>query len=178
MPLIPLALSLAQFAPSLLRFFGAGEKPVAIAQQVIDIAQSVTGTKSPEEALAAMQKNQEFAQKFQMAVLQQDGEFERMYLDDRKDARSRDVALAQATGHTNRRADIMLTLAFLAVIVISCLLALGTVTPSSAVSGFLFTIGGMFARNIGTAFDFEFGSSRGSKDKDDLLSKLASKGAA
>jgi hypothetical protein len=38
--------------------------------------------------------------------------------------------------------------------------------------GFLSGIGGMFARNIGTAFDFEFGSSRGSADKTRELAAL------
>lgn len=36
---------------------------------------------------------------------------------------------------------------------------------SGAAFGFLTGIGGMFARNIGSAFDFWFGSSRGSKEK-------------
>ena len=39
--------------------------------------------------------------------------------------------------------------------------------------GFLTGIGGMFARNLGTAFDFEFGSSRSSREKDERLAGLA-----
>lgn len=66
------------------------------------------------------------------------------------------------------RADIMLAMAFAAVILIAGLLTLVPSVPQT-VSGFLIGIGGMFARNIGTAFDFEFGSSRGSKDKDKQL---------
>ena len=36
---------------------------------------------------------------------------------------------------------------------------------SDAAMGFLIGIGGMFARSIGTAFDFEFGSSRESESR-------------
>jgi hypothetical protein len=69
----------------------------------------------------------------------------------------------------NPRADIMVGLAFLAVILIAALLSLGAVDGNTAAGGFLIAVGGMFARNIGTAFDFEFGSSRGDKEKDNVL---------
>ena len=63
---------------------------------------------------------------------------------------SRDIALRQA-GQRNVRADLMP--------------ALGGVEAGGVGAGLPCSIGGMFARTIGTAFDFEFGSSRGSKEK-------------
>ncbi|TAK84355.1 MAG: hypothetical protein EPO20_14805 [Betaproteobacteria bacterium] len=169
---ITIALSLAQFAPSILRYFGVGEKPVAMAERVVQIAQTVTGTQSPEAALAAMRENQQFAQQFNLAVLAADTELEKVYLADRANARARDVEVRKVNAGQNRRADVMLICAFVAVIAIAGLLSLGKVDGASAVGGFLLTIGGMFARNIGTAFDFEFGSSRGSKEKDGLIAQM------
>jgi hypothetical protein len=174
---VSIALALSQFAPSILRFFGVGEKPIGVAEKVIDMATALTGTKSPQEALEALKRSEGLAHEFSMAMLQNDAVLEQLYFADRKDARARDVAIVQATGHMNSRASVMLAMAFIAVVVIATLLALGSVDAASSVGGFLITIGGMFARNIGTAFDFEFGSSRGSKDKDDLLSQLAKGGA-
>lgn len=89
-------------------------------------------------------------------------------LADKNSARARDVEIVKAgsSGGQNWRADMMLGMAFFTVIVIAFLLATGKVDGATAVGGFLLTIGGKFAGNIGTAFDFEFGSSRSSKDKD------------
>lgn len=168
---LAVALSLAQFAPSILRFFGAGEKPAAVAEKVLQIAQAATGAQTPEAALAAMKENAQMAQQFQLAVLAADSKLEELFLADRADARDRDVKVRQLAGGANKRADVMLLAAFVAVIAIAALLALGEVEGADAVGGFLITIGGMFARNIGTAFDFEFGSSRGSREKDELLAK-------
>jgi hypothetical protein len=121
-----------------------------------------------------MRQNAELAQQFNLAVLAADTKLEELYLADRKDARARDVEVRKLDGGKNRRADIMLLAAFAAVIAIAALLALGKVSGADAVGGFLITVGGMFARNIGTAFDFEFGSSRGSRDKDSVCIFLAS----
>ncbi|MBI2313566.1 MAG: hypothetical protein HYU77_13785 [Betaproteobacteria bacterium] len=168
-----IALGLAQFAPSIMRFFGAGERPVAVAEKLVGMAQAVTGAQTPEAALEAMRQNAQFQHDFQMAVLKENTALEQLYLADRQSARARDVEVRRLNQGSNTRADLMLISAFVAVVVIAAILALGQVDPGSAVAGFLFSVGGMFARNIGTAFDFEFGSSRGSKEKDAILSEKA-----
>lgn len=58
------ALGLAQLAPSLMRFFGVGEKPVAVAEKVIDLAKTVTGQPTGEAALAALQADSAKLQEF------------------------------------------------------------------------------------------------------------------
>jgi hypothetical protein len=109
-------------------------------------------------------------------------ELERL-LADRRDARARDVEVRRLTGGLNTRANVMLLLAFLAIVVIAGkLIALNLRSAgqsgdelqfTGAIIGFLTGIGGMFARNIGSAFDFEFGSSRGSKNKDGQIEQLS-----
>ena len=163
-----IALGLAQLAPSLMRYFGVGEKPVAVAEQVIGIAKTITGQPTGEAALAALQADTAKAHDFRMAVLQSDASLERAYLDDRKDARSRDVALRQA-GYHNKRADLMVL--FDVIGLIACLLVLSVFRKEvpGEVVGLLSTIAGIFGLCLRDAHQFEFGSSRGSKEKDILL---------
>lgn len=173
---ITIALTLAQFAPSIMKFFGVGDKPVAVAEHVVQLAQSITGKGTPAEAVAAMGANAELAQQFNLAVLAADTKLEELYLSDKANARSRDIEVRKLDGGKNYRADIMLAMAFIAVIVIAAFITWlslnGLDTKAALAIGFLTTVGGMFARNIGTAFDFEFGSSRGSRDKDAAIAQL------
>lgn len=165
---ISLGLALANIAPSLLRFFGAGDKPVAIAEKAIEIARTVTGAADGNAALTALQADPALAQAYQLAVLAADSDLEAMYLADRKDARARDVALHQA-GYQNKRADWMVVLD--AVGLIACLLVLTFFRKDipGEVVGLLSTIASIFGVCLRDAHQFEFGSSRGSKEKDALM---------
>lgn len=172
LPLVPLALALAQFAPSVMRFFGAGEVSTAVAQQVVGIAQSVSGATTPQEALEAIRANVQLQAAFQQRVLELNHELERAYLVDRQDARNRDVEMRKLTGGKNTRADVMVAGAVLGLI--SCLASLiwfRQGLPGEAV-GIVATIAGIFGACLRDAFQFEFGSSRGSRDKDDILANL------
>lgn len=170
---ITIALGLANVAPSLLRFFGVGEKPVAIAEQAIQIARSVTGDGDAERALAALQGDPRLAQEYRLAVLKADGDFEAAYLADRKDARARDVALHQA-GYRNTRADVMVGGAVGGLIACLVVLVFFRHDIPGEVVGIVSTIAGIFGACLRDAFQFEFGSSRGSREKDQLLSLIPS----
>lgn len=167
-PLIPIVLQLASLAPTLLRYFGAGEPAAAVAETVVKVAQGVTGTSTPEAAVQALKANPDLVIAFQQRVIDIDAELERAYLDDRKDARARDVALAQA-GKTNSRANAMVALD--AIGLIACLLVLTLFRKDipGEVVGLLSTIAGIFGLCLRDAHQFEFGSSRGSREKDQLL---------
>lgn len=67
------------------------------------------------------------------------------------------------------RGDIMLALAFGGIIVISLLLVFGGVDGNTAIGGALIGVLGSLTTEIGKAFSYHFGSSRGSKEKTDLL---------
>lgn len=163
-------MGLAQFAPAIVKWMTGSDKAEEAAQAVVGIAQQVTGKQDPVDALASIAGNAQLQLDFRKAVMANEADLDKAYLADRQNARGRDVALAQA-GRRNVRADVMVALAFVAVIAIAALMALGQIDGNSAAGGFLMTVGGLFARNIGTAFDFEFGSSRGSQDKDSYLSQ-------
>lgn len=167
------ALGLAQFAPSILRFFGVGEKPVAVAEKVVAIAQTVTGAATPQEALDRLRQNAELAHQFNLAVLAADTELEKAVLTDRASARTRDTEIRKITGGTNRRADVMVIGAVIGLI--SCLAVLILFrkdVPGEAV-GIISTIAGIFGACLKDAYAFEFGSSRGSKDKDAILAAVS-----
>ncbi len=90
-------------------------------------------------------------------------------LSDKQSARARDTALITA-GKTNVRADLMLTGAYLSVggIVLS-LVSVKQIDPGGAIFALLLMLATRFAGMIGTAFDFEYGSSRGSMEKTQAL---------
>lgn len=68
MPLIPIAMALAQFAPMIAGWLG-GAKAENVASTVVGLAQSVTGQSAPEAALAAIQADPNLAMQYQKAVL-------------------------------------------------------------------------------------------------------------
>lgn len=172
LPLIPIALGLAQYAPSLMRFFNAGEGSVAVAEKVVSVAQSITGAQTPEDALKALQENAQLQQQFNLAVLHMDGELEVAYLSDRQDARKRDVEFLKA-GKVNTRANAMVAMDVVGLIACLVVLTLFRKEIPGEVVGLLSTIAGIFGLCLRDAHQFEFGSSRGSKDANDTLHQLA-----
>lgn len=176
LPIVPIALALAQFAPSLMRYFGAGESSVAVAEKVVGVAQVVTGASNPEEALAAMRENAAHQQQFNMAVLQMDQELEQAYIADRQNARARDVEFIKA-GRNNTRADLMVVGAVVGLIACLLVLAFFRHQVPGEVVGIVSTIAGIFGACLRDAFQFEFGSSRNNQVKDDTINRMAARGA-
>ncbi|RLI68821.1 MAG: hypothetical protein DRP02_11800 [Candidatus Gerdarchaeota archaeon] len=93
---------------------------------------------------------------------------DRAYLNDRQDARSRDEKLKKA-GYKNHRADLMILVAFLSFVFICWLVNSNAAIKPGVLAIFNMAIGALL-KMIGDAFQFEFGSSRGSKEKDLLSS--------
>ena len=168
---ITIALGLAQFAPSLMRYFGAGEKSAALADKVIGVAKSVTGTPTGEAALASMQEYPKLAMEFNIAVLNSESSLEQAYLADRGDARKRDIALHQA-GFANKRADWMVVGDVIGLVACLGVLVFFRQAIPSEVATLLATVASIFGLCLRDAHQFEFGSSRGSREKNELLSSV------
>jgi len=64
LPLLPLAMSLAQYAPKLVGWL-AGDKAEDTAEKVVDIAKTVTGFQDPQQAVEAIKQDPELQLKFQ-----------------------------------------------------------------------------------------------------------------
>ena len=164
-PLIALATQLIPFLlPKVAKAIG-GDKAEKVAETVVGIAEAVTGKKG-QEAVEAVKANPETALAFLQAQMSQEVQLEALVVDDRKDARARDKAFI-AAGKWNFRADLM---------VLGCVVALcfivneiaGTAVKPEVLTIFNMAVGALL-KMLGDAFAFEFGSSRGSKEKDDLL---------
>lgn len=173
--LITGAIALAkEFIPSMVGKV-AGDKSGQVAEKVIDVAADASGVdiRSSDDvgkAAQTIRANPDLTAKVSVRLAELEQEELKAYLGDRQSARSRDVELARAGEH-NWRADAMVIGAFVAVTVIAVFLIM-TDELSEAVLGFVTTIGGMLMKNISTAFDFEFGSSRSSKNKSVDMGRL------
>jgi len=168
-----IALGLAQFAPSIMRFFGAGEKSTAVVEKVVGIAQNVTGASSPAEALELLKLNAAKQLEFQMAILTADNEMEKLYLADTQSARSRDVEIIKAAGH-NYRADSMYVLAVLLIAALVYVVLQSELGEYA--KGIITLVLGRFLGYLDNIYNFEFGTTRSSKTKDTTIETLSKKG--
>lgn len=167
---ISIALALAQFAPSIMRYFGVGEKSVGVVDKVLDIAQSITGAPTSPEALAAIQKSQELQFQFNMAVLTNDGELERAYLKDTQSARERDIAIVTSGKH-NYRADSMYVLAIILIAALVWVVLKSEIDEYA--KGIITLVLGRFLGYLDNIYNFEFGTTRSSKTKDTTIESLS-----
>ncbi len=164
--MLPVALKLAgMFAPQLIQMMTNNATAGTVAAQVVDIAKTVAGVSDPEEAARVIEADPEKAVQFKLAVVEQETDLERAYLADRQGARDRDIAM-RAAGQQNMRADFMVVLDVIGLI--ACLVSLvffKDSLPPEAV-GLISTIAATFGLCLRDAHNFEFGSSRGSRNKD------------
>ncbi len=169
-PLLAAAVGLAQFAPVIGKWIG-GKNAESMAKKVVDIANSVTDSLDPATAIQKLSENHKMMIDFQKAILEMEMRTVEAELQDRQDARSRDIMFVKS-GRTNIRADIMVVSAAMGLVL--CLASLGHYSeelPGEAV-GIISTIAGIFGACLKDAYAFEFGSSRGSKEKDSTVASL------
>lgn len=169
---ISIALALAQFAPTIMKYFGVGQKSIAVAEKTIEIAKQVTGTDSGESAISALKADPALQLKFQEDLLAQDLEFEKLYYADMANARARDASFIEHGTH-NYRADFLSVLA-----VIIVLIVMWQVWKNNNFDEYqqatITLVLGRFLGYIDQIFQFEFGSTRTSKSKDETIVNLSS----
>ena len=170
---VSLALALAQFAPSLIKFFTGSDKAADVAGKVIDIAKVATGAPSGDAALEVLKVDPSKVVEFRLAAMANDADLTRAFLVDVQNARSRDIELHKA-GFGNRRADVMVALDVLGLIACLLVMVLYRERLPGEVIGLLSAISGIFGACLRDAHQFEFGSSRSSQVKDATISKLTS----
>lgn len=174
MPLIPIALSLAgEFAPAIIKYFTNSDTAAAVAGQVVDIAKTVTGTDTPDAAMAALRADPTLALQFQTAVMLNDADLDKAYLADRQSARKLNEAFL-AAGMRNYRSDIMF---FLAVMVILLLVLIIWRDPeiNEYVKGIFTLVLGRFLGYLDNIYNYEYGTTRINKSKDATIQNLSNK---
>lgn len=172
--MIDVALRIAsQFAPGLVRRL-AGDKAGDVAESILSIGGLVTGEQDPEAIAAALEADAAKAHEFRMQAAQIDLELAHMDHRNTADARARDVAMIEA-GRNNTRADVLAYGALAGVMAL--ILVVIFVKPADAwVQGMVGTIVGFLTKAALDVYNFEFGSSRGSKNKEAQLDRLTGGG--
>ena len=167
---ITTAFALAQFAPQVIKWITGSDKAAEAAGTVVSMAEAVTG-RTGGAAIDALANDPVLVLQFRQAVLAAEADLDKAYLADRANARARDVEILKA-GKTNVRADIMVGGVLLGLI--ACLITMSMFRDSmpGEVAGIMGTLVGIFGKCLSDAFQYEFGSSRGSAEKSALMSKL------
>lgn len=159
--ILGIAQGLAQFAPVLMKFFGAGQSSIAVAERVAGIAQTVTGAATPEQALAMIQQEAAKQLEFNLEVMKNETALEMAYLTDIQSARGRDIELTKIKGG-NFRGDVLAYLAIGALISVIISLFFSKELPDSS-EKLLYTVLGALVMIVKDVYSFEFGASKGSE---------------
>lgn len=75
---ITIAMSLATFVPQIAKWITGSDKAEQVAQKAVEIAQTITGKGSGDEALQALQADPALVLQFRKAVLDQSVQFEQL----------------------------------------------------------------------------------------------------
>lgn len=75
---ISLAMGLAKFAPSLIKWITGSDKAESVAQKAIDIAQTVTGKPTGDEAIKALEADPNLVLQYRKAVLDEEVTFQQL----------------------------------------------------------------------------------------------------
>lgn len=169
--MIDVALRIAsQFAPGLVRRL-AGDRAGDVAESILSLGGLVTGETDPEAIAARLEADANAAHEFRMQAAQIDLELARMDHANTADARARDTAMIEA-GRNNTRADV-LAYASLAGLFALIVLVVWSQPQDPWVQGMVGAVVGFLTKAALDVFNFEFGSSRGSKAKEATLDRIA-----
>lgn len=144
-------------APWLERFLGFAINPKMLSG-LGETLFSITGSNDVGTALSRMKNDKAMELEFQKALLVAETEYWQQCMQDRQNARERDMALQRARGQ-NRRANIMLALAMIGILLsVGCLIVFKAVLTSDVI-GMISAVSAVFGSCLKDAYAFEFGSS-------------------
>jgi hypothetical protein len=167
------ALSLAQITPKIATWL-SGTKAETISRKIVDIAKEITNTNDELKAIEKIRADRHMHMLFQKALINSEREIELAIIKDKENARYRDIAIINS-GKRNKRADVMVVSAALGLIACLCFICLYQKELPGEVVGIVSTIAGIFGSCLKDAYNFEFGSSRGSKEKDHTMASMLDK---
>lgn len=172
-PLLAVASLIGQI-PSLFRIFGDNAPPPPIVDKIASIAQSITGESDPEKAAEILHANPDKMLEFKNAAENRAVEIIQIYLADTQNARARDTEIQKIRGK-NTRAD-ALVVACVAGIATCVLLAVFKSDLSEFAQTLLNVSLGAFLGTWAQVNNFEFGSTKDSKEKSQAIVNLTQTG--
>lgn len=161
----------ANYLPSLATKLG-GKRAESLAEDVVEAAIATVGLgkdATPDQVMKALEENKQAQQELQIRLAELDAKEHELIVRDRDSAR----AYQQAVGEEGRkRGNYML--AGVTGGLLACVVMVAWPRPQGeplnpAVLGLITTIAGALLKMFSDAFAFEFGSSRGSKEKDEQI---------
>lgn len=163
MSFVGIAMGLLEFAPVIAKLLNEKDSENT-AESIVKTAKRITGVDDASAMAEVFRNSPESVLRFREVL-------EKVDVEDRVNARMRDVSLFQL-GQRNLRSDIMVLSALLGLIGCLGTLTLFRLSLSGEVVGIISTIAGIFGSCLKDAYAFEFGSSRGSKEKENRLIEL------
>lgn len=172
LPLIPIALQLAaQFAPSIIGKLTGSANAENVAAHVVGIAQTITGTATPEAAFEAIKADPAKVLEFQIEVAKNEKEIELAYLQDTQNARAmQTAALAQEDLFSKRFVYYFAAgWSLFAMVYFACVTFIVVPDEGQRIAD---TILGVLIGNVlGGMFAYFYGSTKGSAEKSRLLAQ-------
>ncbi len=180
MDAISIALGLAKltgFDKQVGRWLG-GDNGEHVASNIVDMAQTITGSKSPEHALQEIQKSEDLKRQLTMALITKEQTLDKLAFENTQDARAMQVqALAQNDSFSKRFIYYFAGFwSVFAVVYIGCITFVAI--PPDSVRFADTILGFILGTVIATIINFFFGSSSGNEkrtqnqDLKDVLNKV------
>lgn len=151
----------------------AGDKAGEVAGKIISGAQATFGTTDPKQIELMIQQDKSKAD-LALARMNADLDAYRIQVDDTKSARDRDTQVRAISG-TNVRANVMLIGAFVCLVMVILGVLFYRADIPDGIAAIMNTACGSLLTLLGQAFNFEFGSSRGSSEKTDQITNMLTK---
>lgn len=168
-PLIPIAMQLAQFAPGIIKLLTGSDKAEEVAGKVVDVAKAVTGLGDGPAAVAAITGDPAKMIEFQLAMSAQQGDMEKAYLADVQNARAMQVAALSQDDLFSKRFVYYFAAAW-SLFSMVYFIAVTFWPPKDAGQRIADTIlGVLIASVIGVMFAYFYGTTRSSQAKTNII---------
>ena len=163
---------LTKVVPMAARWIG-GDKAGKAAEKVVELAQSVTGATDPQDSVDIIHKDPAMAMEFRKALLAHESDLEELYLVDKQGSRQHDIEVRKINGGKNTRGDVLAFVAISGLIAV-IIAAFFVEVQDGPARDILLLLSGALIAIVKEVYSHEFGSSKGSKNKDDQLAILLS----
>ena len=170
---LPLLGVAANLLPSLTGML-LGNKAASVTEKVVAAAKEVFGTTDADDIQLQISQDATKAEMFK-AKLEQETAMYRIQVEDTVSARARDVEVRKMSGGTNPRSNIMLVGTFVSLVGILWGTILYRADIPDGVLALMNMTAGALVGCLVQAFNFEFGSSRGSSEKTDQIANVLHK---
>ncbi len=173
LPLIAIASLLGQYAPGVVKLLTGSTKAEAVAAHVIGIAKTVTGTDTGAAALRAIQTDPAKMIDFQLAMDRRQHDLEQLYLADVQSARAMQIAALGQDDVFSKRFVYYFAAAWSLFSMVYFMAVTFWPPPADGARTADTILGVLIASVIGVMFAYFYGTTRGSKTKDETIAKLS-----